>query len=170
MTTPTENFDELLDRVSAGQLDALTPEQVTALEAHLNATPAAAERLADVTPAPDPLLTSAVQAPSKADWDNVWERVDSAEAAPLPARPALGRMFRFWQPLAAAAACLLLLVVWRTMLSPAEPSWQLRLSDDVVVHELEVSGDASAFVAYADDESGTAVIWVFEEDEDEQGA
>lgn len=169
MTTPTENFDELLDRVSAGQLDALTPEQVAALEAHLNATPAAAQRLAGVVPAPDPRLTSA-PSPSEADWDRVWERVDWAEAAPLPARPALGRVFRLWRPLAAAAACLLLVVVWRTMLSPAVPSWELRLSDDVVVHELEVFEDASAFVAYADDESGTAVIWVFEEDEDEQGA
>jgi hypothetical protein len=170
MTTPTENFDELLDRVRAGRLDDLTTEQVAALEAHLNGTPAAAGRLADVMPVPDPRLTAAAPLPSAADWDNVWERIDSGKARRLPARHALGRVFRLWQPLAAAAACLLLLVVWRTMLSPAEPPWQLRLSDEVVVHELEVSGDASAFVAYADDGSGTAVIWVFEEDESEQGA
>jgi hypothetical protein len=170
MTTPIENFDRLLDRVSAGQLDDLTPEEVAALEAHLNTTPAAAQRLADAVPTPDPRLTFAVPSPSDADWDRVWERIHSAEAAPLAPRHAVRRVFRLWQPLAAAAACLLMIIIWRTMLSPAKPSWELRLSDDVVVHELDVSGDASAFVAYADDGSGTAVIWVFEEDENDQGA
>jgi len=170
MTTPTESFDELLERVSAGQLDDLTPEQVAALEAHLNATPAAAERLVDVMPTPDPQLTSGVPSPSGADWDRVWERIDSVATSRARPPRSLGRVFRLWQPLAAAAACLLLIVVWRTMLSPAEPPWEIQLSDDVVVHELEVFGNASAFVAYADDESGAAVIWVFEEDENEQGA
>lgn len=170
MKAPDHDMDDLLMRVTDGRLDELTPEQVAALEAHLSATPAAAERLANVLPAPDPRLILPESLPSEVDWNELWERIDTATAARQPAPRAISRVLRLWPPLVAAAACLLLAVLWRTTLSPAESPWEIRLSDDVVVHELEVFGDASAFVAYSGDESGTAVIWVFGEDEDQQGA
>ena len=130
MTTPTDNLEELLARVRAGRLDELTPEQVAALEAHLDATPAAAERLANVVPEPDPHLSAAVSPPTEDEWNAVWERVESATSAPQSPRRPLSRVFRLWSPLAAAAACLLLVVVWRLS---APPAWEIQLSEDVLV-------------------------------------
>jgi hypothetical protein len=167
MTTPSDNLDELLDRVRAGRLDELTPEQVAALEAHLDATPTAAERLANVIPEPDPHLSAPVSSPTEDQWNAIWERVESAASSPRSPRRPVSRVLRFWSPLAAAAACLLLVVVWRLS---APPAWEMHLSEHVVVHELEVFGNSSAFVAYSDDDDGSAMIWVFEEDEDNQGA
>jgi hypothetical protein len=169
MNASSHNPDELLARVADGQLDQLTPEQVAALEAHLNTTPAVADRLADVVPAPDPHLVPASSPPSEAEWDALWERVDSAGSARQTPNT-IARVLRFWRPLAAVAACLLLVVLWRAVPWASEPSWKMQLSDDVVVHELEVFGDSSAFVAYSDDESGSAVIWIFEGDEQQEGA
>ena len=170
MTTPDGNPDELLAQVAGGRLDELTPEQVAALEAHLNATPAAAERLADVVPASDPGMSHMPAPPSATEWDELWERVDSALPVRKSAPREVGRVIRLWEPLAAVAACLLLMILWRAGPAPAQPAWEMRLSDHVVVHELEVFGDASSFVAYSDDDSGTAVIWVIEEGEEQQGA
>ncbi len=169
MMTAGDNFDELLDRVAAGRLDDLTPEQVAALEAHLNATPVAAERLADMVPEVDPRLAARVSTPTDAEWDEVWQQVDSAALSREPTARTLGRVIRLWRPLAAAAACLLLLVLWRAAPSPADAAWELQLSDNVIVHELEVFGDSSAFIAYSD-EDGSAVIWVFEENDLQGGA
>jgi len=169
MTTPNDNLDHLLDRVVAGRLDELTPEQIDALEGHLSATPAAERRLADVVPEADPRLSAIAPVPTNADWDKVWQRVDSAAPTRVPTARAIGRTIRLWQPLAAAAACLLLMVLWRVAPLRTQPPWELQLSGDVVVHELEIFGGDSAFVAYSDDD-GSAVIWVFEEDESQGGA
>ena len=169
MTTPGENLDELLDRVAAGQLDELTSEQVAALEAHLNTTPGAAERLADIVPEADPRLSVIAPTPTDADWGEVWRRVDSAALTRESTARVIGRTIRLWQPLAAAAACLLLMILWRVAPLRTEPAWELQLSGSVVVHELEIFGGDSAFVAYSDDD-GSAVIWVFEEDESQGGA
>ena len=169
MTTPGENLDELLDRVAAGRLGDLTPEQVAALETHLNTTPGAAERLADIVPEADPRLSVIAPTPTDADWGEVWRRVDSAALTRESTARVIGRTIRLWQPLAAAAACLLLMILWRVAPLRTEPAWELRLSGSVVVHELEIFGGDSAFVAYSDDD-GSAVIWVFEEDESQGGA
>ncbi len=169
MTTSRDNFDELLEQVAAGRLHGLTPEQVAALEVHLNATPAAEERLADVVPAADPRLSAIASMPTNADWNRIWQRVDSAAPTRESTARAIGRTIRLWQPLAAAAACLLLMILWRVAPLRTEPAWELQLSGSVVVHELEIFGGDSAFVAYSDDD-GSAVIWVFEEDESQGGA
>lgn len=167
MTTPSDNLDELLDRVCAGRLDELTPEQVAALEAHLDATPTAAERLANVLPEPDPHLSAAVSSPTEDEWNAVWERIESVTSTTQSPRRPLSRLLRIWSPLLAAAACVLLVVIWRLS---APPAWKMQLSEDVVVHELEVFGNSTAFVAYSDDDDGSAMIWVFEENGDSQGA
>ncbi len=164
MMTQDDNLDQLLDRVAAGRLDDLTPEQVAALETHLNATPAAAERLADMVPEVDLRLGARVSTPTDAEWDEVWQRVDSVALRRDPTARTLGRVIRLWRPLAAAAACLLLMVLWRAAPSSADAAWELRLSDNVIVHELEVFDGSSAFIAYSD-EDGSAVIWVFEEND-----
>jgi hypothetical protein len=169
MTTPMDNLDELLACVAEGRLDDLTPEQVAALEEHLNAMPAAAERLAGIVPAAEPQLRDTA-APSAAEWNDVWERIESATAPGETRSRVIGRAAWLWRTVTAAAACLLLVVVWRIGASATEPAWEIQLSDHVLVHELEVFGDASSFVAYAEDGSGSAVIWVFEEDQQQPGA
>ena len=170
MTAQDHNMDELLELVSAGRLDKLSPGQVAALEAHVNATPTAAETLADIVPLLDPELGTAAPAPSDDRWNELWARIDSAVSPPEAAeKPAdrqvnLRRVLRFWQPLAAAAACVLAIVAWQLSTSPAA---EIEVSGDVVVHEIEVFGDDSAFVAY--DEKGTAIVWVFEENDENEG-
>jgi hypothetical protein len=166
MTTPDENFDQLLDRLAGGRSDDLTPEQIDALEAHLNTTPAAAQRLADVVPEPDPRLGLAAPTPTEAEWSRVWRGVDSAARRRASSAGAIRRTIRFWQPLAALAACVALLLVWRWSPLAAAPEWPIALSSDVEVLELEVFGDASAFVSYSDDGQGAAMIWVLDDSDD----
>jgi hypothetical protein len=163
MTTSRDNFDELLDRVAAGRLDGLTPEQVAALEVHLNATPAAEERLADVVPAADPRLSVSTPVPTDAEWEDVWQRVDSARPTRASTARAIRRTIHLWRPLAALAACVALLLVWRWAPLSTGSDWPIALSADVEVLELEVFGDASAFVSYSDDGRGAAVIWVLDD-------
>ena len=169
MSEPQHNLDELLARVADGHLDELTPEQVAALAAHLDTEPAEASRLADGVPAADATLNPALPSPSEAEWKHVWDGIESAAPNRATTARTIGHVFHTWRPLVAVAACVALLVLWR--LTPARvASWELQMSDNVVVHELEVFGDESAFVAYSDDEGGSAVIWVFEEDESPEGA
>lgn len=170
MNAPEHNLDDLLARVADGRLDELTPEQVAALEAQLEADPGAAERLADVVPASEAVLSPEIPPPSNAEWEHVWDAIESALPARALAPRASRRMFHRWRPLVAVAACVALVVLWH--LTPTEfgSPRPLRMSDHVVVHELEVFGDESAFVAYSDDDAGSAVIWVFESDETQGGA
>ena len=163
MTTPADNLDELLDRVAAGRLDELTPEQVAALEDHLNATPSAEGRLADVLLEADPRLSATTSMPTDAEWDQVWQRVDSAAAARGKTARTIRRTIRLWQPLTALAACVALLLVWRWAPLSTGSDWPIALSADVEVLELEVFGDASAFVSYSDEGQGAAVIWVLDD-------
>ena len=169
MTMPDDKFDELLDHVAAGRLDDLTPDQVTSLDTHLNAAASSSERLADVVPEADSRLSVIAPTPTDAEWDGVWRRIDSATPVREPTPRVIRRTIRFWQPLAAAAACLLLLIVWRLTPVQAPPGWEMRLSDHVIVHEIEIFGDDCVFVAYSD-EDGSAVIWVFEAEETREGA
>ena len=163
MTKPDENLDPLLDRVAAGRLDDLTPEQIDALEAHLNATPDAEQRLADVLPETDPRLDVAAPMPTDVEWNEVWQGIDSAARKRESTARAIRRTIRLWQPLAAVAACVALLLVWRWSPLTTAPEWPIALSSDVEVLELEVFGDASAFVSYSDDGQGAAMIWVLDD-------
>ena len=160
-----DNLDELLERVAAGRLDDLTPAQIAALERHLNAVLAAADRLAGVRPPRDPRLEIPVTGPVVDEWDAVWRAIEAGAVAQRLRTP--HRLIRLWQAFAAVAACLALGLLWRAT-GAGRQGAAVELSNNVVVHELEVFGDASAYVAYAGDESGRAMIWVLEP-EDGQG-
>lgn len=167
MTSPPENLDAALRAVAAGELDSLTPAQVAALEEALNREPRVAARLKSCAPVPDPLLAAALtrltqhHAPTKIAWDRVWERVDEA-TTPVVARhqatPARV-LFRFWKPLAVAAACAVLALTWRFG-SPSADEWPLRLATSVEIVSLEVYDGATPFVIQSGGEHGVSVIWM----------
>jgi|GEM_PF-1407464 len=178
MTDARENMEELLSRVAAGRLDDLTPEQIDALEVYLNDTPAAAEQLAEVRPATDAALGQDLPTPTSTEWENVWGNVeagvetDSGAGANMHVAPVSNRSIakgaRLWRPAAALAACVALMLVWRVTSKPADAGWEIKLSDHVVVHDLEIYDDGAGFIAFDDD--GAAMIWVFEANGSQEGA
>ncbi|MEP0846650.1 MAG: hypothetical protein HRF50_07480 [Phycisphaerae bacterium] len=174
MTPMRENLDQLLERVAAGRLDELSPEQVAALETHLNANAAAAARLANLLPRPPAGPLARVAEPSAAQWERVWRGVEAAgsrqaargtdaASAPQTMRGRTRRFLRLWEGIAAAAACVLFAVLWRSSQPAAEASWPIQLSQHVEVDSLEVFDDSTAFVVVPDDGSDGAVIWVLDE-------
>lgn len=162
MSTADRNLENLLATVADGRLDELSPDQVAALEEYLDASPDAAARLAAASPNPDPRLSPAAASPTTAEWDAVWDNVESASSTPN-AQSGLQRLIRFWRPLSAAAACALLMLMWRGIPRSDDAAWPIQLSDQVVVHEIEVFGDADAFVDYGDG-GGGAMIWLLEDE------
>lgn len=166
MSREHDNLDEALRAVAAGDLDALTPEQVARLERVLNDEPGVAARLAACTPAPEPGLATALQVaeqvalPSAQQWDVTWQRIDAA--TPLTQRRThagiAGRLIRLWQPLVAAAACLMLSVMWRTT-SPAADAWPMQLATDVEIDSLEVPDGMTSLIVAGSDNS-YKLIWI----------
>lgn len=172
MTTTRHNLELLLDEVTAGRLDALTPEQVEALESRLNDDPAAAARLADALPPADALVTAAAPpAPTEAEWRRVWEGIEAAfatgrsrsAAARMDALRRPRRILRLWESLSAAAACLALALIWQAGPAPASAGWHMSLSPNVEINSLEVFDDSTPMVLYPGE--GGAVIWVLDDQE-----
>lgn len=172
MPQTCEQFADLLTAASAGDFDALSPEQIEQLEAHVNACPACAERLGDATPTPDPALDALKQvgagtgAPTPEVWENVWDGIEAgrlSDSAPQPVKSRRSLLRRIWKPLTAAAACLMVAAVWRATTGPWTVSPAVQLSTNVEVHELEVFGDETAIVFSMDSNNGAAVIWVLDE-------
>jgi hypothetical protein len=162
MNNACRQLEPLLVSAAAGDLDTLTPEQVAALEAHVNACPSCAARLAGQVPQPDARMTPPVVLPSEEQWDRVWEEIETGTGtAGGHSSPSVGLLRRLWQPLVAAAACVLLVVVWRSATPMARQPWDLELSNNVVVHEIETFGDVTPLVVYSSDD-GAAVIWMLE--------
>lgn len=67
----------------------------------------------------DALARATVPMPSAAAWERTWQRIDARQSATDARRPAapaysgrLPHLMRFWQPLAAAAACALMIGSW----------------------------------------------------------
>lgn len=167
MIRDTHNFDELLDRVAAGDLDGLTPEQVDALAARLNADADLAARLEGVRPPRGPAADDPVVLPGAGEWEAVYASIEDARAsasASVPRRASRPRVLRLptWVgSLMAAAACVMFAMLWGPLLNRSNDVWELRLGDDVQVLELEVSDEYTSFVSY-DSAGGAAMIWIYE--------
>lgn len=173
MSVRPDNLDEALRAVAAGNLDALRPDQVAQLETLLNEEPALAAQLADRLVAPDALLASALAqaeqaaVPSAAVWEQAWERIGAA----VPAMPAtVGRrrrmVIRLWKPLAAVAACLLMVAGWKiSSATPKTEDWPMQLATNVDIDQLEVYDGRTPFVFTSGGENGFEVIWVLGEDQ-----
>lgn len=184
MTRENDNIQNrrlqaLLERVRDGQLDDLAPPEITELEAYLNASPDAADRLAATQAAPTQPIHADLTMPSADAWNQVWSNIEATAAPTLHRRGQIPttvqplrrpRIIRLWQSLSAAAACLLAAVAWRVGGPPANsPQWTIQLSRDVEIHELEVYDDESVFVAYSESGDGSAIIWVYDEEDDSEG-
>lgn len=149
-----ENADALLAEVLAGRLDALSPEQVERLEAHLQAEPAAEAALAAARPPAATLPDEPM--PSAEAWDALWARIDQTAATPGAGQ--LRRVRAVWRAVVAAAACGLAMLAWKQAASPAVGP--VVLAHDVTIESLEVGRGESAFVVYLDEGSGPPVVWV----------
>lgn len=145
----TENLDALLAAAAAGRLEALTPEQVERLAAHLDANPAAAAKVGAMRPAASPSLTTPVVLPTPRQWQEVWDRIEQATSTtrrqPESGRSATGtraaRILRIWRPIAAVAACVVLLVSW-SLQSGGTPTPRLRPAVGNSVNALDAPGGA----------------------------
>jgi hypothetical protein len=168
MSPSHDSLEQALRAVSHGDLDALTPEQVARLERVLNDEPAVAQHVGAQVPQCDAPLADALHEldqsaqPSSRDWQNVWERIETAAPAAI-VRHETGvsaRILRFWRPLAAAAACLLLVAVWKLLPAPADELWPMELASNVEIGDIEVSEGLTSFVVSTGDEGGSKIIWV----------
>lgn len=171
MSSEADNLDQALKALQAGDLDALTPEQMDRLEGLLNSRPQLADTLTGRLAAPDARLRAALDdeaadaGPSAPEWERAWNRISTSSGAASTSRRATGRFWRLWAPLTAAAACLLMAASWWGSALPAGPQpWPMKLATEVEINELEVYGNATAFVVSAGGESGVGIIWVLEEE------
>lgn len=165
------NLDAALRALERGDLDSLSPEQVARLEEALNAEPAAAAWVGDLQPPRDEPLAKLLRQteepalPAAAEWERVWERV-AAERTGEKARRRVGRIIRLWQPLAAIAAGLVLVVAWRVGSAPREADWPVEIGGAYEIHDLEVGEGAVPFVFATGGEQRAEVIWVLELDQE----
>lgn len=196
MTPNRDNLEAWLEQSLRGDLDALTPEQVAALEAALNDSPELAARAAGVVPPVDAPAAS-VAMPTAAEWNGVWSRIEAGLAAGAspqlrvhPADAAMdaarrsrsqheravdrrSRVLRLWPAISAAAACIAMVLVWRGFLPPAPVSaelWSMTAAANVEILELEVYDNAVAAVDFGDGESGAVVISIYERPRASEGA
>lgn len=168
MRRPRDNLDEALRAVMAGDLDALTPEQVARLESVLNDEPAVADRLAGQIAAPDRCLAGVLreseqaEMPRAAAWEAAWERIDAPGAITrfVEKRGGVARILRRWRPLAAVAAGLIMAALWRISTAAPVRPWPMQLAADVEINALEVTGETTPFVVSTGDEGDVQVIWV----------
>ncbi|MFH1747548.1 MAG: hypothetical protein ABIG44_10940 [Planctomycetota bacterium] len=160
MNDAHNDIQELLKLVEAGRLDALSPEQITLLEARVNADPELAAVLEDQQPPVEPWLAESVEEPDADAWENLWQQVDGQST---PSRHIFTRRFiRLWAPLSAvAAACVLMVGLWSFNRGADPADWPVEWADSVEINELEVSGDRLPLVMAAGS-NAVPVIWVLE--------
>jgi hypothetical protein len=178
MSSQRHDIEALFAQLEAGRLDELSVEQVAALEAAVNDSPALSQRLASVRTPADRLLQARATAPTGADWERTWSAIESSFASQRNVRPApTGRIYTLGRAAAAAAACVALLVLWRalplsttTTTTTDSGGWALAVSDDTEILELEVYDGRSATLHFAGDGSGVVAISIGDPDDSDTGA
>ncbi len=165
----SKTSDDILAKFARDGLDGLTPDEVNLLEGLLNSRPDVAQELEPTVARPDERLAAALQAdeqlPSDAAWQNVWDKVETG-AAPV-ATPG-SRTLRLWRvlaPVTAAAACLVMVLMWQFggQDTGADEFWPLSPGGTFEIHEIETYGDATFLIAAGGEES-VDVIWVLEQE------
>jgi hypothetical protein len=169
-----QGLQDLIAALAEGRFDVLSPDEVAALEAHLNECGACAARLATARAAPpDAGYPEPPAGPEAGVWDAVWNRIDKAamDSRPVGLSGGRARWLRSWGAISAAAAILLATAIWHLVPLRPAPAWEFRLAGahDVEIESLEVFGEATTFVLNTDDDVGTSIIWVMEENGETSG-
>ena len=165
-----EKLEEAVTALAEGRFEALTPDQMAEVEAHVNTCDSCAARLAMAPAVADRELAGDVETPPAEVWGDVWRRIDETAVRAEVPRPARGwaRRWRAWAPVSIAAA--LLVAVGLTQLVPDRGGSLTALlpagSGDVEIVDLKVFGDATPFVVSAGSQDEISVIWVIEDSED----
>lgn len=149
MAATDPRIEVLMQRVAAGELDALTADEVALLEKAVDADAELADRLAAAMPPADEFV-GVEDAPSDEAWERVW-----SEVAPVR-RKAAGW---WWQPIAAAAAVALMVGTWQWTGLSATPEAPWRLGGEVEVLELETFEEGVPMVMSVGD-AEMQVIWI----------
>ena len=160
MNGPKRDIQADLDALAAGELDALSPQQIERLEACVHSQPEAAERLAEQTPPIEPLFRISAESPSEDVWERLWQRVEAG--APARGRGFRRRLLQLWRPMLAAATVALLVGFWDRARPPAQPDWPVEWAREVEINELEVSEGAAPFVLVGGMDDSVSVIWVLD--------
>ncbi|MGE3181595.1 MAG: hypothetical protein AB7N71_08190 [Phycisphaerae bacterium] len=160
-------FENMLARIAALGIDALTPHEIAKLEAHANAHPGAGSQLRALESRQSPPLAFVQKLPAAAEWDMVWQGISTHSAA-APGGAASSRRARTpWilRPMAAAAACVLMVgsLSWFTPLRADD--MPLSFDAHAEILEIEVFDGDSSFVMCGGDEAECAFIWVVENEE-----
>ncbi|MGD8454569.1 MAG: hypothetical protein PVJ57_22370 [Phycisphaerae bacterium] len=154
-------MDDLLNKLAAGELDALSPEEVAALAAHLDANPAAADRVAGLTPPIEPALQADVPLPGEEAWGQVWAGIEAGRRT--GSQPFVRRVLRIVEPVLALAACVLMAVIWNAGEQQATAAWPVEWATTVEIDEIEVADGSVPYVAAVEgDESTVSVVWVLD--------
>ncbi|MBK8913741.1 MAG: hypothetical protein IPM64_03905 [Phycisphaerales bacterium] len=156
---------DALTALREGRFDALTPDAVAAAEAHLNHCAACADKLGAARPvsASDPLVQAPRQ-PAAAQWRRAWAVIAdrSPSVSSIWRAGRAGILRSAWTPLAAAAACVMMVVSWRFAAPPVESGlWSLAAAGDVRVLEMDVGEGVTAMVG-----DGPTVVWILEPEMD----
>jgi len=150
---------DILSAIARGELDRLTPDQIAHAETALASDPAAEAELAAMQP-PKAEAALAAPEPTAEMWSAAWQQIENATTTRT--MPTTRRTWRVINPFIAAAACVLMAVLWnpseRDQAQAAE--WPVTWTSDVVVEELEVSGDATPIVMRAGTDESISMIWI----------
>jgi len=160
-------LSDVVTALAQGRFDEVGPEEMADVEHHLNQCGDCAALLNDAAPAPGRPLDVDVTAPSKAQWDQAWQRIDAATAKPARQRRHPLQLARNWAFLSAAAAVVLAAGLWQWHDAGLPSNWDLRLagSSDVTIESIEVFGDSTAMVMNTGEADNATIIWVMEDEE-----
>jgi hypothetical protein len=153
-----EELERALARLERGELDALEPAQVSALEVWLNSDPGAAARLADCLPPAFSACPLAVPQPSARVWQRIWYEIRRSIAAAVVLR---GHRFRVAAFAVAAALALAVGLVTLRQLG-GQTDQHVLWARAIEVEELEVFEGATPLVLSAGLDDTIPVIWVLD--------
>ncbi len=155
MTRPGDDIQICLDAIRRGAWDELNAAQMERLEQRLNTDPELAALFAEVPAEPD--LAFDAPTPSDAEWDRMWSAV-----RPNAGRVrTIGRIYRMWSGVGAAAACLVMAILWQfgpPTTGIVQEQWEIELATNVEVLEISVSGDATSWIDHGGENEAT-IIW-----------
>jgi hypothetical protein len=159
----TAELKTLLDQVTAGELDALTPEQIDALANSLDESPEQAARLSAVRPpALSARLDGAISLPSAGEWSAMFAQIEAAGSKKTRGGSGVLRLWRAMAPFAAAAACVLAVSLFSSLSRPAQADF-IALDADVEIEAMEVGEGSSSIIVSSDEDEHFAVIWAVDD-------